>query len=124
MVDLKINPLSKPLSHAEQIKPYKEIAEGMEEQFTNYLIDQMKKGIPKDEASSSAQNYYESLRDQEYAAKMAQSDTGIGLKRTILEQILPAHLKKTTGVNQQGQIAYNKSQGVQDATSPLKGVEK
>jgi Rod binding domain-containing protein len=105
---LKINPNQQPLTIEQQKKPYVEIAEGMEEQFTSHLIEQMKKGIPRENEPSSAQSYYEALLDQEYAKRMAHSDSGLGIKHAVLEQILPRHLKNQPRVNQQAQIEYNK----------------
>jgi Rod binding domain-containing protein len=99
----------KPVKTLEDFrKPYDEVAEGMERQFTNYLLDQMKKGIPKDGESSSAREFYESQLDGEYAEAMAKSDSGIGIKKVILEQILPPQLKKTPVLNRDGQNMYNK----------------
>jgi Rod binding domain-containing protein len=84
----------KVVSREEQLKPYKEVAEGIETQFSQQMIEQMRKSIPRESEPSSAQQYYESLMDYEYAKSMAQSDTGIGLKRVIMDQIVPTHLKQ------------------------------
>ncbi len=84
----------KPISREEMLKPYVEVAEGMETQFTNHLIEQMRRTVPRETELSSAESYYESLIDNERAKTMAQSDTGLGLKNVILEQIVPAHLKQ------------------------------
>jgi Rod binding domain-containing protein len=98
MVFVTINPAAqkgmKVVSREEMRKPYVEVAEGLETQFSQHMIEQMRKSIPKESESSSAQQYYESLMDYEYAKSMAQSDSGIGLKRVILDQIVPAHLKQ------------------------------
>ena len=95
---MTINPAAqkgmKVVSREEMRKPYVEVAEGLETQFSQHMIEQMRKSIPKESESSSAQQYYESLMDYEYAKSMAQSDSGIGLKRVILDQIVPAHLKQ------------------------------
>lgn len=85
----------KPISREEMLKPYVDVAEGLETQFSNHMIDQMRRSIPREGEPSSAEQYYESLMDYERAKTMAQSDSGIGLKRVILEQIVPAHLKQT-----------------------------
>lgn len=83
----------KVLSREEQRKPYVDLAEGMETQFASHMIEQMRKTVPRENEPSSAQQYYESLMDHEYAQALAKSDTGIGIKRVVLDQILPAHLK-------------------------------
>lgn len=96
----------KPISKEEMRKPYEEVAEGMETQFASHMIDQMRRTIPRENEPSSAQAYYESLMDSEYAKSLAQSDSGLGIKRVVLEQILPAHLKKNPLPSQLAQSAY------------------
>lgn len=76
------------------IKPYEEIAEGMETSFTSHLLAEMRKTVPKETPDSSAMDYYNSLLDYERAQLMAQSDTGLGVKKVVLEQIVPHHLKQ------------------------------
>ncbi len=100
------------VSREEQKKPYVELAEGMETQFASHMIEQMRRTIPRDEEPSSAQRYYESLMDQEHAQALAKSDTGLGLKRVVLEQILPAHLKDA-------HASYQRN-----AAAPIKGNVK
>jgi len=85
----------KVVSREEMLKPFKDVAEGMETQFSQQMIEQMRKSIPRESEPSSAQQYYESLMDYEYAKSMAQSESGLGLKKVILDQIVPAHLKQT-----------------------------
>ena len=77
----------------EILKKYDEIAQGMETQFNEYMLSQMKKSINKEEEDSSATNYYNSLLDSERAKIMSENNGGLGLKKMILEQILPSHLK-------------------------------
>ena len=86
----------KPTSREVEMKPYLEVAEGMETQFASHMIEQMRKTIPRENETSSAQAYYESMMDYEYSKSLAKSDTGIGLKKIVLDQILPAHLKAPT----------------------------
>jgi Rod binding domain-containing protein len=95
----------KPVSREEMLKPYVEVAEGLETQFTNHMIEQMRRTIPRENDPSAAESYYESLMDNERAKTMAQSDSGIGLKRVILDQIVPAHLKQKPSA-QVAQQAY------------------
>jgi len=75
------------------LKPYEEIAEGMEANFTNHLLQEMKKTIPKDNPDSAPMDYYNSLMDSERSQLMAKSETGLGIKKIILDQIVPHHLK-------------------------------
>lgn len=97
-MDVKGLPTPTPEMQAKQLsearRPYENIAEGMETQFASHMIEQMRKTIPKETPDSSAQTYYNSIMDYEYAKKMAQGENGsIGMKKVILDQILPAHLK-------------------------------
>ena len=111
------NPSFKPIKTQDELrKPYVEVAEGMERQFTNYLLEQMKKGIPRDGDSSSAREFYESQLDGEFAESMSKSDTGLGVKNVILEQILPQHLKKAPTLNREAQNMYTKVSEAQDGS--------
>jgi Rod binding domain-containing protein len=75
------------------LKPYEDIAEGMEANFTQHLLQEMKKTVPKDTPDSGPMDYYNSLLDTERAQIMAKSESGLGIKKIILDQIVPAHLK-------------------------------
>jgi len=91
---LKVNPtFNAPGSKVSPTKPYEQIAEDMEANFTSYMLQEMKKTVPKETPDSSAQEYYNSLLDSERAQTMAKSDSGLGVKRVILDQIVPQHLK-------------------------------
>lgn len=92
-------------SREEQLKPYIEVAEGMETQFANQLISQMRASVPRENEPSSAQKFYESLMDHEHAAALAKSDSGLGIKRLLLDQIVPAHLKEKP-LPREAQAAY------------------
>jgi Rod binding domain-containing protein len=96
MVRVKITPQANALSTAQKtnpVKPFEEIAEGMESNFTSHMLAEMRKTIPKEEADSSAMEYYNSLMDYERAQLMAKSDSGLGVKKVILDQIVPQHMK-------------------------------
>jgi Rod binding domain-containing protein len=75
------------------VKAYEEIAEGMEANFTSHLLNEMKKTVPKDNPDSSAMEYYNSMLDSERSQLMAKSESGLGIKKIILDQIVPNHLK-------------------------------
>ncbi len=75
------------------LKPYEDIAEGMEANFTAHLLQEMKKTVPKETPDSAPMDYYNSLLDSERAQLMAKSDTGLGVKKVILDQIVPNHLR-------------------------------
>lgn len=75
------------------VKPYEEIAEGMETNFTSYMLAEMRKSVPKEGEDTPAMDYYNSLLDSERAQLMAKSDSGLGIKKVILDQIVPQHMK-------------------------------
>lgn len=96
MVRLKINPHSQSLSRIQNsnpVKPFEDIAEGMEANFTSHMLAEMRKTIPKESPDSSAMEYYNSLLDYERAQLMAKSDSGLGIKKVILDQIVPQNMK-------------------------------
>ena len=80
-------------TRANPIKPFEDVAEGMEANFTSHLLAEMRKTIPKETPDSSATEYYNSLLDYERAQLMAKSDSGLGVKKIILDQIVPTHMK-------------------------------
>lgn len=106
---MKVTPDSRALpvpQRTNPVKPYEEIAEGMEANFTSYMLAEMRKSIPKENPDSSAMDYYNSLMDYERAQTMAKSDSGLGVKKVILDQIVPQHLKhylKQQRATEQGQ---------------------
>lgn len=75
-------------------KPYLDVAKGMEKQFINYMISQMRNSVKSETPESSAEKYYKGLMDNERSEIMANTANGIGLKDMILDQILPNHLKQ------------------------------
>ncbi|HXH32061.1 MAG TPA: rod-binding protein [Bacteriovoracaceae bacterium] len=91
----------KPTAHSIQtnqerkspIKPFEDVAEGMETNFTSHMLAEMRKTVPKETPDSSAMEYYNSLLDYERAQLMAKSESGLGIKKVILEQIVPQHMK-------------------------------
>ncbi|MBA2405158.1 MAG: rod-binding protein [Bdellovibrionales bacterium] len=88
--DLKNLPPQKPTN---PVRPFEEIAEGMEASFTSHMLAEMRKTAPKEEQDSTAMEYYNSLLDSERAQLMARSETGLGVKKVILDQIVPQHMK-------------------------------
>lgn len=70
-------------------KEFKNVAQGMEEQFLRFLIEQMKKSIDREKPEGSAMNYYNSVLDQERAKTMSKTNEGLGIQQLILDQIYP-----------------------------------
>jgi Rod binding domain-containing protein len=97
MVQLKVSSDFKTLPAQNKptnpVKPYEDIAEGMEANFTSHMLAEMRKTIPKESPDSSAMEYYNSLMDYERAQLMAKSDSGLGVKKVILDQIVPMNMK-------------------------------
>ncbi len=109
---MKVNPSNLAPKRTNPVKPYVDIAESMEANFTSHLLQEMKKTVPKETPDSSAMEYYNSLLDSERAQLMAQSDNGLGVKKVILDQIVPQHmkhyLKNAQSVTSQGQTGMTK----------------
>jgi Rod binding domain-containing protein len=95
MVRVKIGTDHKafPAQNSNPVKPYEEIAEGMETSFTSYMLAEMRKSVPKEGQDTPAMDYYNSLLDSERAQLMAKSDSGLGIKKVILDQIVPQNMK-------------------------------
>lgn len=70
-------------------KEYREVAEGMESEFVNFLISEMRKTVNKEEEDSTAQDFYESMLDNEYSQILSKTRGGVGLQKIILDQIYP-----------------------------------
>lgn len=92
---MKVTPQAQALTtqRTNPVKPFEEIAEGMEASFTSHMLAEMRKTIPKETPDSSAVEYYNSLLDYERAQTMAKSDSGLGIKKVILDQIVPQNMK-------------------------------
>jgi Rod binding domain-containing protein len=91
---IQSNQISGPKSLETQVpKEYLEIAEGMEAQFVDFLMGEMEKSIPRETPLSNAEGYYNATLNYERAQQAAKGQ-GLGIKRMILDQIYPEHLRK------------------------------
>ena len=63
----------------------------MEQQFIQYMIEQMKKTIDVANPESSALKFYKSMLNNYQADIMAARGEGLGLQKVILDQIYPQH---------------------------------
>ena len=79
---------------------YKKFAHGMEKQFVEFMIDQMKKTVPGQEKDDSATKYYKSLMNSERAEVMSSKNGGMGVKTMILDQIYPKNKRSKFAYNQ------------------------
>lgn len=80
-------------------EPYKNVASGMEQEFAKYMIEQMEKTVDRGTPDNQATSYYRSLTTQERSKAMAETGRGLGLKKLILDQIYPKHLRTELGYN-------------------------
>jgi len=83
------------------------VAQGMETQFINYMIEKMRKNIPKNKTPSSTENYYQSLLNYERAKLIAKQNKGTGLQKLIIEQLNPKPTPTNLAVKQ-----YKKNKGL------------
>lgn len=125
MVLLKVNNEAARLNLASTsqkiLKQYEDVAEGMEANFTNHMLGEMRKSVNKETPDSAAMDYYNSLMDDEHSKTMAASKNGLGVKGMILDQILPQHLKQLRNPQAaQHQIAkYESSPGRKDSAKEI-----
>ena len=75
---------------------YLNVAKGMEQQFIQFMIEQMKKTVDMANPESSALKFYQSILDNHHANIMADKNNGKGLQKVILDQIYPAHKRVTS----------------------------
>ena len=73
-------------------EPYKKVARGMEEQFANFMLEEMNKTTGNKDNDSASQ-FYKGLMTSERAKTMSESTHGLGLKKVILDQIYPQRLR-------------------------------
>jgi Rod binding domain-containing protein len=82
---------------------YKKVAKGLEQQFAQYMIEQMQKTIGKED-DSTAMNYYKELTQKEQAKMMTESKSGMGIQDLILDEIYPKKFRNPEAVE-----AYNQA---------------
>ena len=75
---------------------YKKVAKGMEQQFVEFMINEMDKTAGKMD-HSMAGKYYRSLLNTERAKIMTEVNGGMGLQDMILDQIYPKNLRQKKG---------------------------
>lgn len=73
-------------------EPYQKVAEGMEKQFAEYMLEQMDHSIDRADEQSSATDYYESVMREQRAEVMAKNNE-LGLQKTILDQVYPERMR-------------------------------
>jgi Rod binding domain-containing protein len=91
----------KPIDDRQYIpKQYQEVAESMEQQFADYMLQQMNKTTGEEDADGSGgMDYYKSLQTSERAKAMAQQNN-LGLQGMILDQIYPKRMRNEMALKQ------------------------
>ena len=93
-------------------KEYLEVAEGMESQYINYMLNELNKSVQSERPESAAEKYYKSLVNSERAKIMAQTDNGVGIKDLVLDQIYPQHMRRPVNVKQAMNQYQNQNQNL------------
>lgn len=85
-------------------------AKGMEKQFLEYMVQQMKKTVDKTKEPSTAMNYYDSVLTEKHTQALSDTDGGLGLREMILDQIYPEHMRTEANLrqHQQRQAGFKK----------------
>lgn len=85
-----------------------EVAEGIESQFTDHLMREMKKSSGKE--LGPAENIYHSMLDSERSKMMAKTNTGIGVKDVVIRELYPQFEQKNLNQAKASQVQmYNKT---------------
>lgn len=80
-------------------KQYKEVAENMESQFAEAMLNQMNQTTGASDEEDTGMNYYKSLETSE-RAKMMSKQNNLGLQPIILDQIYPKRLRTESALKQ------------------------
>ena len=67
-------------------KQVMEVAEAYESQFTNFLLNEMKKSSSLD--MGPAEKIYNSMLDEERSQMMAKTNTGLGIKDVVIRDLM------------------------------------
>ena len=78
---------------------YQKVAENMEQQFAEYMLQEMNKTVERTEEDSAGMDFYRSLQTTDQAKNMAKQDL-IGLQNVILDQIYPKRLRNEMALKQ------------------------
>ena len=81
-------------------KEYLDVAEGMEAQYINYMLNELNKTVQSERPESAAEKYYKSLINSERAEIMAKTNNGVGIKDLVLDQIYPQHMRRPVNIKQ------------------------
>lgn len=68
---------------------YKKVAQGLEQQFAEYMLKQMHNSIGRQDEDGTAMNYYQDLNQKEQAKIMSEINNGLGIQKLIIDEIYP-----------------------------------
>ena len=81
-------------------KQYQEVAENVEQQFAEFMLNQMNKAVDENETEDgNGMDYYKSLQTSE-RAKMMSKQNNLGLQSVVLDQIYPKRLRNEMALKQ------------------------
>lgn len=92
-------------------EPYLKTAQSMEQQFAEFMLQQMQKTTGQ--SGDTASDYYKSLQRTEQAEQMVESGNGLGIQDLILDQIYPKSRRSEMAYN-----AYKQQQAAQMGNRP------
>lgn len=81
---------------------YKKVAQGLEQQFAEYMLKQMHNSIGSKDEDGTAMNYYQDLNQKEQAKIMSKVNSGLGIQKLIIDEIYPEKFR-----NPEALAAYN-----------------
>jgi len=81
----KINGYSPGIKSENLEKQVEDLANKMESNFTDLMVKEMRKSIPREELNG-AQSFYEGLIDREYSEKLA-AEIDLGIRDQLREQM-------------------------------------
>ncbi len=82
-------------------KQFLEVAQGMEKQFADFMVEQMMKTTGSEE-TNQAEAYYRSLMNSERSDSLTKNGGGLGVQDLILDEIYPRKFR-----NEAALAAYN-----------------
>jgi Rod binding domain-containing protein len=80
-------------------KQFQDVAESMEAQFAEAMLNQMNQTIDETPSEESGMDYYKSLQTSERAKMMAKQNN-LGLQNMILDQIYPKRMRNEMALKQ------------------------
>jgi restriction endonuclease len=86
-------------------KKYTEFAQGMEQQFAKYMVEQMNKSSGQSQKMDTASSYYKDLLTNEHTKALTETNNGLGIQDLILDDVYPKKFRNEAAFN-----AYNQHQ--------------